>query len=261
MVVVRGLLAAILFAAIPFVAVHSLSQEPLREAPQIQQAQANDDQGTEYWPAIYGYKLKVTDTLGALASVAAGIIGALGAALAVYLTLTIQRKDETKKIRTAIITEIAQLARFQLEQLATCQAIYEGRLPIPRNDLPIFMQTPPPTLYLAAAERISRVHRPTLVIAFYIGLVETEKVVNVIVKAPSSKHVLGPGDVQGLGVLLMSQCFLARQILSDAPIPTGKEEALVTQMRTEIIRRLDEQISKSKDVFPTTEEYEQKTVI
>jgi hypothetical protein len=49
--------------------------------------------------------------------------------------------------------------------------------------------------------------------------------------------------------MLINQCFLARQILSEAQIPTGKEEALVTLMLAEMIRRLDEQLPKSRAVF------------
>lgn len=66
----RRVLAAILFAAIPFVAVHSLSQEVQPQALQIQQhpesgsqPQPNNEEGTEYWPQIDGYRLKVSDTL------------------------------------------------------------------------------------------------------------------------------------------------------------------------------------------------------
>ena len=201
------------------------------------------------------------EVAGALGNVVGGTIGALGAAFAVYWTLRYQREDETEKICTAIVTEISQLSRFPLEQLALCRAICEGRRQVPRIDLPIVMQTPPSTLYLAAAERISRVHRPTLVIAFYMGLVETERCVNVIVNAREGDAILVPRDVEGLGSLLIEQCFLARQILSQAPVATGKDKLLATQMLTVMIQRLDEQIEKSKAVFPTTEEYERKTAI
>ncbi len=190
-----------------------------------------------------------------------GIVGALGAALAVYLTLKVQREDETEKICTAIITEIAQLSRFPCEQLATCRAITQGRFNFPRRDLPTIMQTPSPTLYLSAAESISRVPRPTLVIAFYMGLVETDKCVNVIVNTPSADLFLTSGHVRGLGVLLINQCNLARQILADAPIPSGRERELVTAMLAEIIRRLDEELALSRPLFPGTEEYEQMTHI
>lgn len=201
------------------------------------------------------------ETATALGSVVGGIVGALGAAAAVYLTLKIQRDDETEKVCTAIITEIAQLSRFPLEQLATCRAITAGRYNFPRRDLPTIMQTPSPTLYLSAAESISRVPRPTLVIAFYMGLVETEKCVNVIVSQPSPDIFLTPGHVRGLGVLLINQCNLARQILADAPIPSGREKELVTAMLSQFIRMLDEELASSRPVFPDTQDYERETAI
>jgi hypothetical protein len=197
----------------------------------------------------------------ALGSVVGGIIGALGAAAAVYLTLKVQRDDETEKVCTAIITEIAQLSRFPLEQLAFCRAIMEGRRDIPRLHLRTVMQTPPPALYLSAAESISRVPRPTLVIAFYIGLFETEKCVNVINTTPSYDIFLTPLDVRGLGVLLINQCYHARQILAEAPIPSGRERELVTAMLSEFVQRLDAELARSRAVFPDTQDFERSTEI
>ena len=55
-----------------------------------------------------------------MGGVLGGMIGAMGAAVAVYLTLQLQRDDETEKISTAIITEIAQLTKFPCERLALC---------------------------------------------------------------------------------------------------------------------------------------------
>jgi hypothetical protein len=123
------------------------------------------------------------------------------------------------------------------------------------------MQSPSPTLYLSAAELISRVPRPTLVIAFYIGLVETEKCVNVIINTPSPDLFLTPENVRGLGVVLIEQCNLARQILADVPIPPGREKDLVTAMIAEFVRRLDQELKLSRAVFPVTEEYQRVTAI
>jgi hypothetical protein len=122
------------------------------------------------------------------------------------------------------------------------------------------MQTPAPTLYLAAAERISRVHRPALVVAFYVGLAETEKCVNVIVKAPGHT-MLAPIDVLGLGVMLINQCLLALQILVEAPIPAGTEKTLITLTLAEMIRGIDKELDKAKAIFPTTQEYEEASAI
>jgi hypothetical protein len=194
-------------------------------------------------------------------SVVGGIVAALGAGAAVYLTLRGRRSDETEKISTAIVTEVAQLAKFPLEQLATCRRIYDGTIRAPRQHLRVFMQTPEPTLYRAAAEHISLVPRPTLVTSFYIGLAETQATVNVVSSFPSADLFLTPTDVEGIGILLLDQCKLARQILAYAPIPKGQEKQLATHMLIEIIKMLDAEIDRSKVIFPTTQDYQKKTTI
>ncbi len=202
---------------------------------------------------------------GALGAVVGGTIGALGAALAVYLTLRGQREDEAEKISTAIIVEVAQLAKFPIEQLATCRSIYSGNFSPPREQLLTLMQTPEPTLYQAAAERISRVHRPIPVIAFYMGLAETQATVKVVMARPGENPLLTPIDVEGIGVLLVSQCMLARQILSTglgtAVLRAGTDASLMMHMLTGIIKMLDEEIEQSRKVFPSTTAYEEKTKI
>jgi hypothetical protein len=94
-----------------------------------------------------------------------------------------------------------------------------------------------------------------------MGLVETEKCVNVIINTPSPDLFLTPTHVRGLGVPLVNQCNLARQILAEAPIPSGREKDLVTAMLAEIIRMLDEELTLSRRVFPDTEEYKRATAI
>ena len=53
-------------------------------------------------------------------------LGRSAPAAAVYLTLRVQRDDETQKVGTAILTEVAQLAKFPVGQLETCRLIAEG---------------------------------------------------------------------------------------------------------------------------------------
>jgi hypothetical protein len=197
---------------------------------------------------------------GALGNVVGGTIGALGAALAVYLALRGQQADETEKISTAITMEVAQLVKFLLGQLETCRAIYQGKLTAARNKLPSLMQIPEPTLYKAAAEHISRVSRPALVVAFYTGLAETQAAVNVVLANRPTEALLEPIDVEGIGILLLEQCMIARQILAHARRPEQDTE-LIRQMLIEIIRRLDEEIETSKKAFPTAHAYEKKTTV
>lgn len=209
-----------------------------------------------FFSALLG--AKVGEVAGALGSVIGGIIGALGAAAAVYLTLKVQRDDETEKVCTAIVTEIAQLAKFPVGQLEICRVITQG-LQVPRTGLTHFMQTPTPTIYPNSAASVSRLPRPSLVTSFYLGLVETEKTVRVILTNPSPNMFLTPVDVQGLGVLLREQCFLARQILSEPSVPPVRDVDFHRKMIEGIVAMLDAELEAARGVFPTVQEYQQAT--
>jgi hypothetical protein len=174
------------------------------------------------------------------------------------LTIHAQRREEADKISIGIVMEVAQLAKFPLEQLATCRLIHGGAFTPPRAQLPTMMQMPQPVIYPANAEHIGRVHRPALVVAFYTGLAETQATVNVITHAPA-RGLLTPIDITGLGIILREQCILARQILATSPVTSGNDQALITQMIPEIIRRLDEEIGLANTTFPATHAYEQMT--
>jgi hypothetical protein len=197
------------------------------------------------------------EAAGALGSVVGGAIGALGAAAAVYLTLQAQRHDEAEKISIGIVMEVAMLAKFPLEQLATIRLIYSGAFRPAREQLSTLMQTPPAVIYPSNAEHIGRAHRPVLIVSFYTGLAETDATVNVITNGPGPN--LGPNDVEGLGIILREQCVLARQILATAPAPKGNDKELMTQMIVEIIRMLDEEIESSRRAFPSIHAYQQRT--
>jgi hypothetical protein len=209
-----------------------------------------------FFTALLG--ASVGEVATALGSVVGGIIGALGAAAAVYLTLKVQRDDETEKVCTAIITEIAQFAKFPAGQLETCRVVTQG-LQLPRAGLGSFMQTPTPTIYPNAAAAVSRLPRPSLVISFYLGLAETEKTVRVILTTPSPNIFLTPIDVQGLGVLLREQCFIARQILSQSTVPPVRDADFHRQMIEGIVTMLDAELAAAQGVFPTVQEYQQAT--
>jgi len=49
------------------------------------------------------------DRLAAAGGVLGGLLGAVGAALAVYLTLDAQRRDEAEKVEAALRMEVAEL--------------------------------------------------------------------------------------------------------------------------------------------------------
>jgi hypothetical protein len=121
------------------------------------------------------------EVASALGSVIGGSIGASGAAAAVYLTLKLQRDDETEKVSRAVLMEIAQLSKFPSGQLDNCIMIYLGQFSTcPRNKLASMISTPDPVIYPSVAGQISRHVQVELIVAFYTGIQEARSMVEVI---------------------------------------------------------------------------------
>jgi len=199
------------------------------------------------------------EVASALGSLAGGAIGALGAAAAVYLTLTVQRRDETAKILLAIAMEVAQLAKFPRDQLDNCISIYTGQFSgCTRAAFPAMMATPMPTVYPALSEKISRHPDIAAVVAFYIGLQETRAAVGVIMSAPDMGPSLKREEVLGIGILLREQCILARRILSVPGLFEGAP-ALALAVRVELVTTLTIMIARAAFVFPSLSTWEAAT--
>ena len=103
------------------------------------------------------------EALSALANILGGIIGALGAALAVYLTLKGQRKDarrqqedERQRTSSAINREVAEFSRLAIGHLEICEHMHSGTTMIPARDLPAIMKLPEPIIYAGNADNIGR---------------------------------------------------------------------------------------------------------
>ena len=64
------------------------------------------------------------EKLGAASGVLCGMIGAGGAALAVYLTLAAQRQDEAEKVEAALRMEVAEFGRLACGPLFICERIF-----------------------------------------------------------------------------------------------------------------------------------------
>jgi hypothetical protein len=111
MSVVRGLLAGILFAVVPFVAVHSVSQDASPSAQSEQQPQSQQEaqpaEATEYW-TLFGHRLKITDALLVF-------VGVVQAGFFFWqLRLMLQGMRDTKKAADAA-KEAADAAKVQAE--------------------------------------------------------------------------------------------------------------------------------------------------
>jgi hypothetical protein len=129
--------------------------------------------------AMFGYESRLLpsvsagDLAGAIASILGGIIGAAGAALAVYLTIAGQRKDDTEKVEAALRMEVAEFGRLALGPLFFfAQRIIVAGDQIPLNDLPALVAMPEAVVYKATADRISRLPYGTLFVTFHSRIAE-----------------------------------------------------------------------------------------
>lgn len=201
---------------------------------------------------------KAGEVAGALGNVIGGTIGALGAALAVYLTLTLQRDDETQKVGRAIVMEVAHLSKFPSGQLDNCVLIASGRFSdCPRAKLASMMNTPQPVVYPSVAGQISRHPKSELIVAFYTGLQETRSMVEIITEAQHRGPLLKRKDVEGLGILLREQCRLAREIIRhESAQPTSH---LARESLRLLGVMLDGAVRKGDAAFPTVAEFEART--
>ena len=206
---------------------------------------------------VYLHKSNPGEISGALGNVIGGTIGALGSAAAVYLMLKAQREEETEKTSAAIMREVTELCKAPIGQLGAVAGIQTGQIRVPKSQLRQLFHTPVPTIYPAVADRINRLPRPTLVVTFYMQLQETMGLVAVLENSEPRDEIVTSGHIQVLADLLISQCQLARMILSSAAPDPDRETALVTGQRNVMLNVLDEQLASARQLFPNAEAFQQ----
>jgi hypothetical protein len=155
-----------------------------------------------------------SDLAGALGDVVGGIIGALGAGLAVYLTLEVQKQDEASKVSAAIVAEISGLSVYPVKQLGVCFSIYRGQAQEYR-DLAELFAAPVPVIYPAVAADIARISNATLVITFYGQFDEAQSILRGIARNKKPGDPVDFQSLTALTILLILQCKTARSILKD----------------------------------------------
>jgi hypothetical protein len=198
---------------------------------------------------------KSGEIAGALGSVVGGVIGALGSAAAVYIMLKGQRDDEIEKISAAVLREITELCKSPIGQLTACAGIQTGQIRCPKSELKGLFHTPSPIIYQAVADRIGRLPAATLVVTFYMQLQETRGLVAVIENSAPTDEIVTAGHIQVLADNLISQCQLARLILSSVKADPDREVELVTKQRSYMLKTLDEQLAAAKLLFPNAQSF------
>lgn len=178
--------------------------------------------------------------LTAAAAALGGLIGAAGTALAVYLTLGSQRRDEAEKIESALRMEVAEFARLALGALGVCEQVLAGGPRAPLRDLPALMAIPEAVVYRATADRISRLRDGSLFVVFHARIAEVVQMVAVYSVTGRSfltetRRMPEPAIPDATARLLATGwfdvCMLAKSILrQDVAVPKLADAAIAASL-------------------------------
>jgi len=197
--------------------------------------------------------------VNAVDSFAGGLVGAIGAIVAVYLALSRQRKEETKKVSAAVTTEIAALTTYIIGAIRVCEEIRAGTRNVPARHAGYIVRklSAAPVVYQAVADRIGLLPHPEATAQFYMRIGEVKAMVESLERKTelegANNPVAGSGLVppefaervaEGLGLAL----HLAKAILDDNTKPVSS-----TWVHQQMLRQIDERLKSAKTSFPDAE--------
>lgn len=167
------------------------------------------------------------EVAAALGAILGGIIGAGGAATAVYLTLSAQREEDQKRVNLAIKQEVIGLCRLVAGHLGFCRMIGMS-FSVQRDKLPLLMHIPAPTIFPAVAGRIGLTTSPQLVTHFYALLLEAQQIVRVIAEPPEPQSkAVDASNIQKLTEALRDICQFGKWIIEDKAVAGDLFEASI----------------------------------
>jgi hypothetical protein len=180
-------------------------------------------------------------------SLLGGCIGAMGAALAVYLTLTCQRREDRTRIRDAIIREVISFARLAIGHLKICNNIHTGRITLPVPKLAKMTQMPAPIIYPAVADKIGLLKAPQHVVAFY-GRFEEIAIMAQAVSGDQNRQTsrIEANDVRLIVEVLLDSCRLAGSIIQDSAFGKEFDKAI----SADILSQIGETTTETRKNFP-----------
>lgn len=194
------------------------------------------------------------EALSALANILGGIIGALGAALAVYLTLKGQRKDarrqqedERQRTSSAINREVAEFSRLAIGHLEICEHMHSGTTMIPARDLPAIMKLPEPIIYAGNADNIGRLANAQTVVGFFTRIHEVESLTRIAAQS-FGPMPLDQSNLATLAQAWMHICQLGRAVLVSR-LPRSESD-FDTQIRTTLVADINKILARAAQTFP-----------
>ncbi len=188
--------------------------------------------------------------LGAAASAFSGIVGAAGAAIAVYLTLAGQRREDRQRIHAALVREIIEFARVAVGHLETCENIRAGVIKMPVPKLSQAMQMPSPIIYPAVADKIGLLKSPQHVVAFYMRIKEIDIITQTISDDPTNQtFILQDNNVRLVVQSLLDVCQFAKWIIEDADVKDEEFRAFDRAVTDSIIFDIKQETLKAQKNF------------
>jgi hypothetical protein len=211
---------------------------------------------------VYGGKHggEIAAALGALVG---GVVGAGGAVLAVFLTLSRQREEDTAKVATAVRTEVATYVKYVIGSIEICQQI-QGGLKMPRQDASAIVQNliADPVVYPAVADRIGLLPHPNMTAEFYMRIAEAKSMVEILrtkTNPQGATYVTPPVELVSaeFAALLAESLITALQLARPIVAETGNQDAerLAAQIHTTVVGRIDECLASAKTPFPDAESF------
>lgn len=170
-----------------------------------------------------------------------------GAALAVYLTLAGQRKEDRARIRSALVREVIEFSRLVAGHLDTCENIRAGAIALPVPRLVQAMQMPSPIIYPAVADKIGLLSSPQNVVAFYARIVEVTMImVPAISDDPKLQHsILQTHNIRVLAEAWLDILQFARGIIDHS----YHDEDFDRAVRARILTDIQAQITSTRQKF------------
>lgn len=193
------------------------------------------------------------EVAGALGSFVGGVIGAGGAVLAVYVALSSQRNEDTRKVSAAVRTEVASLVTYIIGAVEICQHIASGIRQVPRKDAGYIMRRlfVEPVVYKAVADRIGLLPHPNATTQFYMRLSEAKAMVELLQMANIQQAYVSAENAATIADSLITALQLAHGILASEshPLMTGWVEQTM-------VRKIEDCLQSAQQSFPNAESFQ-----
>lgn len=192
-----------------------------------------------------------SDQLTAMAVLLGGFIGAGGTAVAVYLTLAAQRRDEAQKVEAALRIEVAELGRRAHAALEVCESVMSSQAEVPVRDLPVLIAMPEAIVFKATADRVSRLTYGQLLVVLYARVTEVLQMVAIyatakplpfipddriagMVAAGEAHRMLTKEQAKTLATGWFDICEIVRSILIRDPNSFALAESVVAEILSDL---------------------------